>query len=141
MGPADGNQNLRRRTLYIMEILISRTNMKKIIIPVLAALMLMPAGAVLCCAAEPQENVKTDSRKAKKKKDIRTIVLSADVHCHSCSNKIMENIAFEKGIKDLKVSVPEKKITVKYDASKTNEEAILEAFRKIGYPAVVVERK
>ena len=59
----------------------------------------------------------------------------------SCSNKIMENIAFEKGIKDLKVSVPEKKITVKYDASKTNEEAILEAFRKIGYPAVVVERK
>ena len=115
--------------------------MKKIIIPVLAALMLMPAGEVLCCAAEPQENVKTDSRKAKKKKDIRTIVLSADVHCHSCSNKIMENIAFEKGIKDLKVSVPEKKITVKYDASKTNEEAILEAFKKIGYTAVVVERK
>ena len=118
--------------------------MKKIIIAALVALMALPMSTNLCsAAAQSQEVVKTDSKKkvSKKKKDVRTLVLSADVHCHSCSNKIMENIAFEKGIKDLKVSVPEKKITVKYDASKTNEEAILEAFRKIGYPAVVVERK
>ena len=118
--------------------------MKKIIIADLVALMALPMSTNLCsAAAQSQEVVKTDSKKkvSKKKKDVRTLVLSADVHCHSCSNKIMENISFEKGVVDLKVSVPDKQITVKYDAAKTTEQAILDAFKKIGYPAEVLERK
>ena len=121
--------------------------MKKIVITLLLALMAMPLSSSVntasakTIASEQVADKKPKKKAEKKKKDLKTLVLSADIHCKSCSNKIMENIAFEKGIKDLKVSVPEKKITVKYDASKTNEEAILEAFRKIGYPAVVVERK
>ena len=59
----------------------------------------------------------------------------------SCSNKIMDNIAFEKGVTDLKVSVENKTIVLTYDAAKTTEEAVLASLKKIGYPAEVLERK
>lgn len=121
--------------------------MKKIIITLLAALMAMPLGSSLCSAAaqtsaiEKAADKKPKKKTEKKKRDLRTLVLSADVHCKSCSNKIMDNIAFEKGVTDLKVSVEDKTIVVTYDASKTSEEAILASLKKIGYPAQVLERK
>ena len=121
--------------------------MKKIVISLLLALMAMPLSSSFNCASAatiPSEQVadKKPKKKAdKKKKDLRTLVLSADIHCKSCSNKIMDNIAFEKGVTDLRVSVENKTIQLTYDASKTTEEAILASLKKIGYPAEVLERK
>ena len=121
--------------------------MKKIVISLLLALMAMPLSSSFNCASAatiPSEQVadKKPKKKAeKKKKDLRTLVLSADVHCKSCSNKIMDNIAFEKGATDIRVSVENKTIELTYDASKTTEEALLASLKKIGYPAEVLERK
>lgn len=69
--------------------------------------------------------------------DKQVVVLSCDLHCQGCCDKIMKNIAFEKGVKDLVCNLEEKTVTVTYDANKTNVPTLLKAFDKIGKPAKV----
>ena len=65
------------------------------------------------------------------------VVLSCDLHCQGCCDKIMKNIAFEKGVKDLVCDLESKTVTVTYDADKTDVSTLLNAFEKIGKPAQV----
>lgn len=71
------------------------------------------------------------------KPDKQVVVLSCDIHCQGCCDKIMKNIAFEKGVKDIVCNLEEKTVTVTYDANKTNVPTLLKAFEKIGKPAKV----
>ena len=76
----------------------------------------------------------------KKKAEIKEVTFSVHLHCENCVNKVQENIAFEKGVKDLKVSLEEQTVFVKYDAAKTSEQTLKTAIEKLGYPvAGVVE--
>ena len=68
----------------------------------------------------------------------QTVVLSCDLHCQGCCDKIMKNIAFEKGVKDIQCDLKNKEVTVVFDANKTDPETLLKAFEKIGKPAKVV---
>ena len=69
------------------------------------------------------------------------VVLACDLHCQGCCDKIMKNIAYEKGVKDLVCDLKSKTVTVTYDADKTNVPTLLKAFEKIGKPAKVKESK
>ena len=69
------------------------------------------------------------------------VVLSCDLHCQGCCDKIMKNIAFEKGVKDLVCDLKGKTVTVTYDADKTDIPTLLKAFEKIGKPAKVKEEE
>ena len=73
------------------------------------------------------------------KADKQVVVLSVDLHCKACCDKIMKNIAFEKGVKDIVCDLKTKTVTVTYDASKTDVPTLLEAFKKINKPATVKE--
>ena len=76
----------------------------------------------------------------KKKAEIKEVTFSVHLHCQNCVNKVQENIAFEKGVKDLKVSLEDQTVFVKYDAAKTSEQTLKAAIEKLGYPvAGVVE--
>lgn len=66
-----------------------------------------------------------------------TVTFCTNLRCKSCVKKVNENIAFEKGVKDLKVSLPDQTITVTYDPSKTSAEALSKAISKLGYKAEV----
>lgn len=74
------------------------------------------------------------------KADKQVVVLSCDLHCQGCCDKIMKNIAFEKGVKDLSCDLKTKTVTVTYDANKTDLPTLLKAFDKIGKPAKVKEQ-
>ena len=76
---------------------------------------------------------------ASAKPDKQTVVLSCNLHCQGCCDKVMKNIAFEKGVKDLQCDLKHKTVTVTYDANKTDVETLLKAFDKIGKPATVKE--
>lgn len=69
----------------------------------------------------------------------QTVVLSCDLHCQGCCDKVMKNIAFEKGVKDLVCDLKNKTVTVTYDANKTDVPTLLKAFEKINKPATVKE--
>lgn len=76
----------------------------------------------------------------KKKAEIKEVTFSVHLHCQNCVNKVQENIAFEKGVKDLKVSLENQTVYVKYDAAKNSEATLKAAIEKLGYPvAGVVE--
>ena len=76
----------------------------------------------------------------KKKAELKEVTFSVHLHCENCVNKVNENIAFEKGVKDLKVSPEDQTVFVKYDAAKTSEQTLKSAIEKLGYPvAGVVE--
>ena len=91
--------------------------MKRFLIFILA---LMPMVAVF--AAKPDKQV---------------VVLSCDLHCQGCCDKIMKNIAFEKGVKDIVCDLKTKTVTITYDANKTDIPTLLKAFEKISKPAKV----
>ena len=72
------------------------------------------------------------------KKEVKTVVFHTDIHCHSCANKIMNNVpVFGKGIKDVKVDVDTKEVTIVYDSSKNSNENIISGFKSIKIIATV----
>jgi len=93
--------------------------MKKIIVLIVA---LMPFIGIYAAKAERQ-----------------TVVLSCDLHCQGCCDKIMKNIAFEKGVKDIICDLKSKTVTVTFDAAKTDLETLLKAFERIKKPATVLD--
>lgn len=75
-----------------------------------------------------------DQKKVKKSKaDLKEVTWNVNLHCENCVEKVTENIAFEKGVKDLKVSLEEGTVYIKYDSSKTSEETLAAAMKKLGY--------
>ena len=104
-----------------MKIKNHKSQMKKILIFLLA---LLPIVGII--AAKPDKQV---------------VVLSCDIHCQGCCDKIMKNIAYEKGVKDIVCDLKTKTVTVTYDANKTDVPTLLKAFEKIGKPAKVKEKK
>lgn len=75
-------------------------------------------------------------------KDIKTVVVTTNpqMHCASCENKIKGNLRFEKGVKTIDCNIPEQRVTITYDAEKTNAENIIQSFEKFGYKATEVKK-
>lgn len=70
----------------------------------------------------------------RKKADLKEVTFIVHLHCKDCVNKVQENIAFEKGVKDLKISLEEQTVYVKYDAAKTSEDVLKKEIESLGYP-------
>ena len=76
-------------------------------------------------------------------KDIKTVVFTTNpiMHCENCENKIKGNLRFEKGVKSIETNVQEQRVTVCYDAAKTDAAKLQKAFTKFGYNAAARRRK
>lgn len=68
-------------------------------------------------------------------KDMKTLVVttSPQMSCQNCENKIKGNLRFEKGIHKIETDLKNQTVTVTYDADKTDENKIAEAFGKLNY--------
>ncbi len=75
------------------------------------------------------------------KADKQTVVLQCDLHCQGCCDKVMKNIAFEKGVKDIVCDLKTKTVTVTYNADKTDLDTLLKAFERIGKPAKELKKE
>ena len=69
-------------------------------------------------------------------KDIKTVSFKTHLHCENCVKKVVENVSYVKGVKDLDVSLQEQRITIKYDAAKTNVTTLAAEIQKLGYKCV-----
>lgn len=74
----------------------------------------------------------------KPKSNKETTVFEVSMHCESCKKKIEKNIAYEKGVSDLKVDLDKKTVAVEYRTDKTSPEKLIAAFEKLGYEAAQV---
>jgi copper chaperone CopZ len=70
-----------------------------------------------------------------KGKNEECVVFDVNMSCNNCKTKIEKNIPFEKGVKDLIVSLDDKTVTIKYRNDKTSEDNLKKAIEKLGYTA------
>ena len=69
----------------------------------------------------------------------RTVVYASTVECKNCEKKVMENISFEKGVKDVSVDLSDRSVKIVFDEAKTDTTTLAKAIRKLGYGAKVVK--
>ena len=104
--------------------------MNKTIIIILSALVAFSSSVSAADVIDVPVHAVNQPKKAKAV--LREVTFNVHLHCNSCVKKIQENIAFEKGVKDLKVCLEDQIVSIKYDASKTNEEVLKNAIVKLG---------
>ena len=110
--------------------------MKRIVVIAIAALMGFSAFAAGTSVTETSVSSQVFK---KSKAEIKEVVFHAHLHCNSCVKKVQENIAFEKGVKGLEVSLEKQTVAVKYDAAKTSVETLKAAIQKLNVPVKSVE--
>ena len=92
----------------------------------------------MLAASNETATIQQDKKKADKKKT-QTVTFKTTIHCKNCVKKLNDTIAFEKGVKDLKVSLDDKLVTIKYDPAKTDEGTLAKAIEKLGYSVEKIE--
>lgn len=117
--------------------------MKKNIL-ILSAILLL-AGSVHASASTPAASpseaacsvtaATAAALKAKPKSKTETVTYVVSMHCKNCVNKITDKISFMKGVKDLKVSLKDKTVTIKYDPAVVQESTLEKTIRDLGYSA------
>ena len=70
-----------------------------------------------------------------KNKKTETVKFTTSIDCENCVNKIMTNLPFEKGIKDVQCDLETKEVAVIYQKDKNNPDDIKRAIEKLGYTA------
>ncbi len=94
---------------------------------IFAAIVMITMAFTLAFAAEKKD--------AKAESNVATVVYTVAMHCESCQARIEKNLAFEKGVKDLRVSFADKTVTVTFRTDKTDSETLRKAIEKLGYSA------
>ncbi|MDE6336371.1 MAG: heavy-metal-associated domain-containing protein [Muribaculaceae bacterium] len=74
-------------------------------------------------------------------KTIKEFVVTTQpqMSCQNCENKIKKNLRFEKGVTNIRTDLQNQLVVVTYDADKTNEANITEAFGKLNYTVTPVD--
>ena len=76
-------------------------------------------------------------------KTIKEFVVTTQpqMSCQNCENKIKKNIRFEKGVTNIQTDLENQVVVVTYDADKTNEENLTNAFAKLDYKVSPTTKK
>lgn len=76
-------------------------------------------------------------------KEIKEYVVTTtpQMSCQNCENRIKGNLRFEKGVKNIETDLEHQRVTVTYDADKTDEAKLEEAFGKLNYKVTKIEKK
>ena len=72
---------------------------------------------------------------APKKANEAEVTFITNLDCPNCQKKIEAKLPFEKGVKDLKVSLEKKEIWILYQTDKTDKKKLMEAIEKLGLEA------
>ena len=74
---------------------------------------------------------------AKDKPTTKQVTYVCSIDCHSCKDKIMKNIPYEKGVKKVEVDIPNKLVTVSFRDDKNTDIGIEKAIKKLGFEAKI----
>ncbi len=88
---------------------------------------------LILCAAVLMTGFGASAQTADKKAKTETVTFDVSMDCHSCQAKLEKNIPWEKGVKDMKVDLEKKQVTIKYDPSKTDEATLKKAIEKLDF--------
>ncbi|MFM9027003.1 MAG: heavy-metal-associated domain-containing protein [Bacteroidota bacterium] len=69
-----------------------------------------------------------------------TVVIQTSAVCGTCKKTIERDLSFEKGVESSELELETKKLTVVYDAHKTDADKIRKRVARIGYDADDVQK-
>jgi copper chaperone CopZ len=75
----------------------------------------------------------SQDKKADKKKKTEEVTFVVSMVCGNCKAKVEKHISWEEGVKDLKINLDKKLVTIKYDPKKTNEEKLKKAIEELEF--------
>lgn len=78
--------------------------------------------------------------KKEKNNDTQEVTFVVSIDCAGCVKKVEENLPFEKGVKDIKVTLEDRTVWIKYSPKRTTKEKLAAAIEKLGYQ-VIEEKK
>ncbi|MBF0648929.1 MAG: heavy-metal-associated domain-containing protein [Dysgonomonas sp.] len=67
------------------------------------------------------------------KNDKETVLFDVSMTCENCQKRIEKNIAFEKGVTDMKVDLENKTVLIEFKKTQTTVENLKAAIEKLGY--------
>lgn len=73
---------------------------------------------------------------ARSSRKTETVTYQVNIHCQNCVDKLTDNLSFIKGVEDLRISLKDKTVTIKYNPAKVQEPKLAQAISKLGYTAV-----
>jgi copper chaperone CopZ len=85
--------------------------------------------------ATTQAGILKDEETAKTAK----LTIKTSAVCKQCKDRIEKNMAFEKGVRSVKLDLETKDLTVEYRTNKTTPDKLKKAVTKIGYDAGELE--
>lgn len=97
--------------------------------------------AMIILALATTIGVQAQEQEKKKDSKLTTVVLHSEISCNNCKQRIEKNIPFEKGVKDLKVSLADKTVTIVFRNDKNTSEKLCEAVTKLGYKSVIIKEE
>lgn len=95
---------------------------------------------MLCLLAVMSLGVADAMAQKKESSAVKTTVFMTDVDCEGCAKKINNSLPYAKGVKEVKVDVKTKQVTVTYDATKTSDAALIKALAKVKIKAEVAKK-
>ncbi|KAA6341969.1 Copper-exporting P-type ATPase A [termite gut metagenome] len=78
-------------------------------------------------------NAIAQDNKDTKKKKTESITFTVNMHCSNCQSRLEKNIPWEKGVKDFRVDLENKTVTVLYDPQKTTADKLKKAIEKLDF--------
>ncbi|MBK3519863.1 heavy-metal-associated domain-containing protein [Carboxylicivirga marina] len=74
---------------------------------------------------------------AQDKNQVTITVFKASITCENCEAKIMKQLPYEKGVRNVQVDVDKKLISVSYKVAKNTDDQLNAAIEKLGYESEI----
>ncbi|OAV68343.1 Copper-exporting P-type ATPase A [Bacteroidales bacterium Barb6XT] len=78
-----------------------------------------------------------EKKNEKQKKDV--VTFTVNMTCDNCKKRIEKNVSWEKGVKDLRVDLEKKTVTITYNPQKTTKEKLKTTIEKLEYTCEIAE--
>jgi copper chaperone CopZ len=102
----------------------------------------VPQLAAPCCPPEGAYVPEGEQANAGKPKAVRQATIQVEgMTCESCSFELSEALQKLTGVASTKIEFAQKKAFVGYDPTQVTTQAMLEAIKKLGYTATLIEDK
>ena len=78
-----------------------------------------------------------EQKAAKQNEKISEVILSTEMHCQNCADKVSKQLAYTKGVIDVQANHEKNAVYIKYRNDRTDTEKLIASLKEIGYDAKV----
>ena len=82
-------------------------------------------------------NIFAQEQKAAKDTKVSEVILSTEMHCQNCADKVAKQLAYTKGVIDVQANHEKDAVYIKYRNDRTDTEKLIASLKEIGYTATV----